>query len=298
VTCAFVLLLFIFAVAVDSHAQSATQGQWSAVAAWPTRAVHATLLPDGRVFFVSYYAESLQPNIWDPVSNTFTATDASSFALFCAGHTTLADGRVFISGGYVADYVGYAHSIIYDPATNAFTSVPDMNAGRWYPTDTTLPNGDVLVVSGDINSNTNVDTLPQVYQFATNTWRSLTTAQLAQPLYPNMLVAPNGKIFNSNPSRQTRYLDTSGTGTWSNVALQNFTGTRDYGPSVMYGAGKVLNVGGADPPTATAEVIDLNVATPAWNLSGGMHFPRRQHNAVILPDGKVFIIGGKQRSRL
>jgi Domain of unknown function (DUF1929)/Carboxypeptidase regulatory-like domain len=291
-TCVFVLLLFIFSIAVRSHAQSTTQGQWSAVANWPTRAVHAALLPDGRVFFISYYAESLQPNIWDPVSNTFTATEGASFALFCAGHTNLADGRVFISGGYVADYVGYAHSVIYDPATNAFTLVPDMNAGRWYPTDTTLPNGDVLVVSGDINSNANVDTLPQVYQFSTNTWRSLTTAQLAQPLYPNMLVAPNGKIFNSNPSAQTRYLDTSGTGAWSNVAVQNFTGTRDYGPSVMYDAGKVLNVGGADPPTATAEVIDLNAVTPAWTLSGSMHFPRRQHNAVILPDGKVFIVGG------
>jgi Domain of unknown function (DUF1929)/Carboxypeptidase regulatory-like domain len=259
---------------------------------WPTRAVHATLLPDGRVFFVSYYAESLQPNIWDPVSNTFTGTAASSFALFCAGHTTLADGRVFIAGGHVADYVGYAHAVIFDPATNGFTTLPDMNAPRWYPTVTTLPSGDVLVVSGDINSNTNVDSLPQVFQFSTKTWRNLTTAQLSQPLYPNMLVAPNGKVFNAGPSRQTRYLDTSGTGAWTNVAVLNFTGFRDYGPTVMYDAGKVLDVGGADPPTATAEVIDLNAATPAWKYSGSMHYPRRQHNAVILPDGKVFIVGG------
>ncbi|MGZ4878149.1 MAG: carboxypeptidase regulatory-like domain-containing protein [Candidatus Angelobacter sp.] len=259
---------------------------------WPTRAVHATLLPDGRLFFVSYYAESLHPNIWDPVSNTFTGTASSSYALFCAGHTTLADGRVFIAGGHVADYVGYAHAVIFDPATNGFTSLPDMNTGRWYPTTTTLPNGDVLVVSGDINSNTNVDALPQVFQFSTRTWRNLTTAQLALPLYPNMLVAPNGKVFNAGPSRQTRYLDTGGTGSWSNVAVLNFTGFRDYGPAVMYDAGKVLDVGGADPPTATAEVIDLNAATPAWKYSGSMHFPRRQHNAVVLPDGKVFIVGG------
>jgi hypothetical protein len=60
----------------------------------------------------------------------------------------------------------------------------------------------------------------------------------------------------------------------------------------MYDSGKVLVVGGADPPTATAEVIDLNAATPAWKFSGSMHFPRRQHNAVILPDGKVLIVGG------
>ena len=287
-----ILLLVVVAVAVRSNAQASTQGQWSAVANWPTRAVHATLLPDGRVFFISYYDESLHPNIWDPVSNTFTATAAASYRLFCAGHTTLADGRVFIAGGHIADYTGYPQAVIFDPATNGFTSLPDMNTGRWYPTTTTLPNGDVLVVSGDINSNTNVDPLPQVFQFATKTWRNLTTAQLSLALYPNMLVAPNGKVFNAGPTRQTRYLNTSGTGAWTNVAVLNFTGFRDYGPAVMYSPGKVAVIGGADPPTATAETIDLNATTPAWKFTSSMHFPRRQHNAVILPDGKVFIVGG------
>ncbi|HEY2114054.1 MAG TPA: carboxypeptidase regulatory-like domain-containing protein [Candidatus Angelobacter sp.] len=253
-------------------------------------------MPDGRVFFVSYYDESLHPNIWDPVSNTFTGTAASSYRLFCAGHTTLADGRVFIAGGHIADYTGYAHAVIFDPATNGFTALPDMNTGRWYPTTTTLPNGDVLVVSGDINSNTNVDALPQVFQFSTKTWRNLTTAQLSQPLYPNMLVAPNGKVFNAGPSRQSRYLNTAGTGAWSNVAVTNFGGVRDYGPAVMYAPGKVAIIGGADPPTATAEIIDLNATTPAWKFTSSMHFPRRQHNAVILPDGKVFIVGGSKAS--
>jgi len=289
---AVLLLLFVLAVDVSSNAQASTHGQWSAVSNWPTRAVHSTLMPDGRVFFVSFYNESLQPHIWDPVSNTFTTTASSAYPIFCAGHTTLADGRVLIAGGHVADFVGFPHAVIYDPATNGFTSLPDMNAARWYPTVTTLPNGDALVVSGDINSNTNVNPLPQVFQFATHTWRNLTSAQLALPLYPSMLVAPNGKVFNAGPSRQTRYLTPSGTGAWSNVAVLNFTGFRDYGPALMYDSGKVLVVGGADPPTATAEVIDLNAATPAWKFSGSMHFPRRQHNAVILPDGKVLIVGG------
>jgi Domain of unknown function (DUF1929)/Carboxypeptidase regulatory-like domain len=256
--------------------------------------VHATLLPDGRVFFVSYYAESTQPHIWDPGSNTFTSTDASSYALFCAGHTPLADGRVMIVGGHIADYVGYPHAVIFNPATSGLAAQPDMNSGRWYPTATTLPNGDVLVVSGDINSNTNVNPLPQVFQMSTRTWRNLSTAQLALPLYPKMMVAPNGKVFEAGPSRQSRYLSTSGTGAWSNVALLNFTGARDYGPAVFYGAGKVVVFGGADPPTATAETIDLNAATPAWKFTGSMHFPRRQHNAVVLPDGKVLIVGGSK----
>ena len=291
-----ILLLYVLAVAVHCNAQATTQGQWSAIATWPTRAVHTTLLPDGRVFFVSYYSESLQPHIWDPGSNTFTTTASSSYALFCAGHTSLADGRIFIAGGHVADFVGYPHAVIYDPGKNVFTAMPDMNSGRWYPTVTMLPNGDALVVSGDVNSNTNVDTLPQVFQMGSNSWRNLTTAQLALPLYPNMLVAPNGKVFNAGPSRQTRYLNTAGTGGWSNVAVLNFGGFRDYGPALMYDSGKVLVVGGADPPTATAEIIDLNAATPAWKFTGAMHFARRQHNAVILPDGKVLIVGGSSGS--
>lgn len=259
---------------------------------WPTRAVHTTLLPDGRVFFVSYYGESLNPNIWDPVSNTFSPAAASSYALFCAGHTSMADGRIFIAGGHIADYTGYAHAAIYDPFQNTLTQAPDMNEGRWYPTTTELPNGDILVVSGDVNSNTATDTLPQVYQVATNTWRNLTSAQLIQALYPLMFVAPNGQVIYAGPEPLSRYLDTTGTGTWTNIGTRKFTGWRDYGPGVMYDTGKILEVGGSDPPTATAETIDLTTATPAWTLTGNMQFARRQHNAVVLPDGKVFIVGG------
>lgn len=259
---------------------------------WPTRAVHTSLLPDGRVFFFSYYSESLQPHIWDPATNSFSPTAAAPYALFCAGHTLLADGRVFISGGHIADYVGYPHVRIYSASSNTFSSTPDMNAGRWYPTTTVLANGDVLVVSGDVNGNTTADPLPQVYHPGTNSWRNLSTAQLVQPLYPVMFVAPNGKVFNPGPNPGTRFLDTSGTGAWSAGPHTVTSAVRSYGPGVMYEAGKILMVGGADPPLATAETIDLNSSTPAWKSTGSMHFPRRQHNAVVLPDGKVLIVGG------
>jgi hypothetical protein len=246
--------------------------------------------------FVSFYAESAQPNIWDPVSNTFSPTAAAPYELFCAGHTSLLDGRVFIAGGHIADYTGFNHALIYDSSANTFTPVPDMNQGRWYPTTTVLPNGDVLVTSGDINSNTNTNPLPQVLQMGSSTWRNLTSAQLVLPLYPLLFVAPNGRVFYAGASRQSRYLDTSGSGAWSNVAVTNFNGWRDYGPGVMYDTGKVMVAGGSDPPTATAETIDLNSGSPAWSFTGAMHFPRRQNNAVILPDGKVFIVGGSSGS--
>ena len=78
----------------------------------------------------------------------------------------------------------------------------------------------------------------------------------------------------------------------------NTFGYRDYGSAVMYEPGKVLIVGGGGgsdtgpAPTATAEVIDLNAATPTWRRVASMATGRRQHNATILPDGTVLVTGG------
>ena len=198
---------------------------------------------------------------------------------------------MLIAGGHIADFVGLAKTSIYNPATNSWTAVPDMNAGRWYPTLTTLPNGDVLVVSGQIDTSIGVNPLPQVYQTATNTWRNLTGAQLNQPLYPMMFLAPNGKVIDVGPTHYTRWLDTAGTGAWSVVGWRTF-GWRDYGTAAMYADGKILVAGGADPPTATAEVIDLNAATPAWRAVASMSIPRRHLNSTLLPDGTVLVTGG------
>ena len=145
-----------------------------------------------------------------------------------------------------------------------------MNAGRWYPTATVLPNGNVLVVSGFIDLTLGLNTQPQVFQVATGTWRNLTNAQLAQDLYPLMLLAPNGKVFNAGPTETTRYLNTSGSGAWSVVANRVFGRNRDYGSAVMYAPGKVLVMGGGDPPTNTAEVIDLNQPSPSWRAVSSM----------------------------
>jgi hypothetical protein len=173
-----------------------------------------------------------------------------------------------------------------------------MQDARWYPTNTTLANGDVLVVAGEITRTTN-STLPQIWHPATNSWINLTSAQLAQPLYPMMFAAPNGQVFNAGPDRTSRYLNTSGTGSWSVVGTFNYSGTRDYGSAVIYD-GKVLIAGGdgggavasSDLSTNTAEVIDLNSSSPSWSNTGSLAKGRRQFNLTLLPDGKVLATGG------
>jgi len=191
------LVLLVLLSSLQVLGQANLNGSWSPLETWPYRAVHAHLMPSGKVLFWSYYDESLTPQIWDPVSDSVSAAAPISYAIFCAGHSMLADGRLLVTGGHLADYVGLPNASIYDPFKNSWKTLPDMNEGRWYPTNTTLANGDVVVVGGSIDSITNVDTLPQVYQVASNSWRNLTSAQLALPLYPRLFLAPNGKVFES-----------------------------------------------------------------------------------------------------
>ncbi|PWT83849.1 MAG: hypothetical protein C5B58_05815 [Acidobacteria bacterium] len=283
--------IVVAGVAVQAQTGPSLVGEWGPILSWPYEITHASLLASGKVLVWPAYNLGDNAQVWDPATNTFAASPKVGYNIFCSGHTHLADGRVLVSGGQIgAVLYGVPNASIYDPTTNTWTHLPDLESPRWYPTNTALANGDILVTSGQIDPVRGYTGLPQIWQAATSTWQDLNTAQLIVPLYPRMLLAPNGKVFYAGEAPQSRYLDTTGTGQWSLVAKS--TTYRDYGSAVQYGDGKVLIVGGGNPPAATGEVIDLNASTPAWRLVGSMAYPRRQLNATLLPNGNVLVTGG------
>src|SRR6266403_973919 len=298
----FVVAQFI-TVSSASAQDPVTIGQFSSVITWPYRAIHAHVLPTGKVLWWPGYEQGDNPTLWNPSANTNTPVTHAGANIFCSGHAFLPNGQLLVAGGHINSYVGLPSAYTYNPLDNTWTRLPDMNNGRWYPTYTTLPYGDMLVISGFINTTVGVNVEPQVWQSATGSWRNLSTAHLALPFYPFMFVAPNGKVFCAGPSQTTRYLDVTGTGAWSSVASNHY-GVRNWGSAVMYDDGKVLLMGGspcgfyasncATYPTATAEVIDLNSPTPAWEYTGSLAVGRKLHNATLLPDGKVLVTGGDQ----
>lgn len=289
------LMLALLALCGTLSAQSnapSSVGQWSDSEKWPNLAVHGHLLTNGKVLFWPQFDQGDTPELYDPIANTFTAVPQAGFNIFCSGHTILPNGQVFVAGGHIAIEVGLPKAAIYDPVANAWTQLPNMNDGRWYPTATTLSNGDVMVLGGDVTPYHGTNLIPQIWELVPQAWRYLNGAPLSVADYPRMFVAPNGKLFNAGPTVGTRYLDTTGTGTWSMVGKTQYPNSRDYGSAVMYTPGKVLIVGGDDPPTNTAETIDLTSSSPAWNYTNSMVNHRRQLNATILPDGTVLVTGG------
>ena len=272
----------------SGSSSSAVRGKWGPTFSTPVVAVHMHLLPTGKVLL---WGDRGDAQLWDPAHPAagFTAV-SKTYRIFCSGHTFLADGRLLVTGGTITGTSGDARAVLFDPSASQWGGTGSMAQGRYYPTATALPSGEVLVVSGN-DQNRNVVTIPEVG--SGGTWRRLTTASLSipGPFYPAMFVAPNGKVFLAGFPRTSRYLDVTGTGGWTTVADRQVA-DRTLGSAVMYAPGKILYVGGGDPPTSSAELINLNQASPVWQSVTGMRFARRQMNATLLADGQVLVTNG------
>ena len=287
----------------------ATMGSWSPRFSWWPKhvcgfngcndssvAIAANLLPNGKVMTWGRRREGEEPVIWDPVANTFTQAAVPDSDLFCSGHTMLADGRIMIAGGNRSfpynDGTGPPIVAFYNWQTDTWTRGTDMEVGRWYPTAVTLANGNILVVSGSDTLGGSIVTqaIPDLYTPA-GARTTLTAASLVLPLYPRLFVAPNGKVFYAGEAPQSMWFNTT-TNLWETGPFTALGINRDYGSAVMYD-GKVMYVGGGQPPTATTEVIDLNAGSPSWHVAGSLiSGARRQMNATLLADGKILATGG------
>src|SRR4051812_44037292 len=286
----------LFLVATGASAQTpSTVGQWSPLVNWGMTATHAHLLPEGKVMWWPEFTDGDNPTLWDPVSGTNSPLPHAGHNVFCSGHGFGPDGRLFVFGGHIMDDTGLRTASVFDPQNRTWTVLPDMNSGRWYPTVTTLANGDMFVVAGTMTLSTGENLVPQVWQQATSSWRTLSSISISFPTYPWSFVAPSGEIFIAGTRQASTFINTNGTGSSRVGPSNHYPALRTYGTAVMYEPGKVLIAGGGpltDVPTNSMEVIDLNSAAPAWQVVGPMKHPRRQLNSTLLPDGTVLITGG------
>jgi galactose oxidase len=250
------------------------------------------------------------PRLWDPAAgppSTARMITGVDTMLFCAGHALMPDGRLLVSGGHLQDDRGIATTFFFSPDGTAQRGL-DMAHGRWYPTVTELEDGRMLTMAGRDQNNL-VVTTPEIWEGGR--WVELPGAGTEQiPYYPRNFVDPkSGWIFYASERRDSKWFDVDGSsatgrGRWLAGPPHIYRFNRDYGSAVMYDAGKILVVGGGgntswptpDPkaaaPTASAEIIDLNSTSPAWQSTGSMASPRRHMNATILPDGQVLATGG------
>jgi hypothetical protein len=282
-----------------STATAAQVGQWSGVQPWPIVAVHAALLPTGNVIAWTDYTVNEGAQLWRPATNTFVPKTYSTTSLFCAGHSYLADGRLFVAGGIVGlvDDLGPRESTIFDHTTESWVGKASMAYGRYYPTTTTLGDGRVLVLGGTTTCRTCIAELPEIYNPTTDSWTTLPeSARMAFLYYPHAYLLPDGRVIvtsQDDSAIRSKVLNLS-TNTWTNVD----SGVFDGHSSAMYLPGKFMKAGTAtaDAPglqaAPTTYVLDMTQPSPAWQATASMAFARSYVNLTILPDGQVLATGG------
>lgn len=191
--------------------------------------IHMALLPDGRVLMpgsTMREAAGPSPNVrtdnhvlvpqWPEGEQVVELTPVHApdmtggDNLFCAGHTLLADGRLFVAGGdrttrpCAADapclprHDGVAYAQILAEDGSSFRRVSgDMPGGpRWYPTTTRMPDGSVVVTGGHKTAGYEHNFSVDHYDAARASWTALSaTADTPAALeifadYPHAYVLP------------------------------------------------------------------------------------------------------------
>jgi len=301
-------------------------GKWDAPLSFPLVPVSAIILPNNKLLTFAAssptHVDTATPTtkvaILDLVSGTVgqMATINTNHQMFCTGLAVLADGRVLIDGGS-----SDRSTTIYNPTTDTWTVGPLLNIARGYQGDTLLSTGQVLTIGGSWNDSAGgKDAEIFSPSGATGSWARLpnvtaTNILTADPAgvfrsdnHPWLFAVSNGGVFHAGPSKQMNWITTTGNGSITSAGLRGDSPDAINGNAAMYDVGKILTVGGATVYQDHPPVVNSQATKRAYvlDISGGptqpvvttrvsdMAYARSFGNSVVLPDGKVLVVGGQQ----
>lgn len=282
---------------------------------------HAALLHTGKVLFV---ADGNTTILWDPTDETtplITTIPGATTGLtgdpLCCGMSFMSDGKLLCvgGGGFGPSLPTAIQAWKFDPIALTWQKTSgDLNIQRWYPTVVTLGEepGQLLVASGATAGGNQME----IYSETTDTFTLITSGGAVgeksfPQLYPGLHLLPGGEIFyaptgfgecsqsaNAHAgSGDSGYFQFTGsfTGNWTNTGPNIRTkGMSALLLSTTYPYVRVLVIGGGTTAqSATGQIINLSTLTPTWEPEFPLLESRVHPNVVLLPDGKVFICGGK-----
>jgi hypothetical protein len=311
-TLALACVLAVMLVATVALEPAATQpniaGQWSVLPyTMPINPIHVGLMRTGKILIVAGSQNdptvtTSSAAVYDPNTGVINVQTVP-WDLFCNGLSWMPDGRALVAGGTLQYPVnghgwgGIRTTTVFDPATEKFIQVQDMARGRWYPSVVGLADGRMATFGGWLEQG-GTNNAVEIYTNPDG-WSQEYNANFTPELYPWLHLLPDGRIFMSGSNISSSIFDPA-TNSWqTGVATMKYARDRVYGSSVLLPLAaadnwraRIMIMGGDNPATETAEIIDLSQSSPSWRTTNSMSGPRIQMDAVILPTGKVLALGG------
>jgi galactose oxidase len=311
------------AVSVGSFAAvPPSLGRWGPTIDLPIVPAAASITTDNIVVFWSSFRTD---SFGGGGGQTFTATynpsngNINSFQvtniqhdMFCPGSSLDPEGLVVVTGGN-----DVSKTSKYNPSTGGWTSGALMNRPRGYQSTTTLGDGRIFVIGGSWSGGRG-NKHGEVYDTVANSWTKVDGCDVSRILTADragvyrsdnhawLFAWKNNLVFNAGPSKQMTWFNVSGPGSWRDGGLRANDPDAMCGVAAMYDAeqGLIVSAGGSpnyEDSTATksTHIIKLGAvnAAPAVTKVADMNYARAFHNSVILPDGKVLVVGGQSYAK-
>jgi hypothetical protein len=265
------------AAAVEAADVPADVGRWLATKyKMPIVAIHAALLPTGKVMIFSYPTYPNRPNnaeawLWDPANPAappVAKNPPGKANIWCAGQTFAANGELVVFGGNL-DYElpsqtwkGLDQVFTFNPWTETWTVQPKMAHGRWYPTGVRMPDGRIPILSGldesgvlIPSSRTNFDVelftpspalngIGQMEKIGEGEWWTDSDPEQVpekppiRELYPRMVSMASGNTLLAGPDKDSSwYIEDVDTNPFSWGDIPNLNRHRTWGTAVPLPSG-------------------------------------------------------------
>ena len=260
----------------------------------------ATLLPDGRVLVAGGFGgvptgtgNNDQPvvntaEIYDPATNTWTATGSMNVRRALHTATLLPNGQVLVAGGRWCPNAPpatcnftfrTATAELYNPATGTWTPTGSMNEARHTTASVLLPDGRVLVPAGFTNAGNGFN--GDIYNVATGTWTLTSNMNFARARQGAMLLQ-DGRVMvvGGFPATQTTEVYNPAINDWDFAAPLTSTGNRfNYAYTVMPN-GKVLVASGIAAGAPVRNTDEYDPATNTWTPEAPMNDPHASSSSL------------------